>query len=146
MVLYLGECHTPDKVRMSDSICTGLQLANFCQDVARDWDRGRVYLPQVACRRFGYDEAMFARRECNDAFRQLLAVHVDQAEGWLHEGLPLARKMPLGLQLPVALFVQGGLAILEAIRRQNYDVWSQRPIVTRMEKLRLLMRVWWRLP
>ena len=73
MVLYLGECHTPDRVRLADSICTGLQLANFCQDVARDWDRGRVYLPQAACRRFGYSEAMFARRECNDAFRQLLA-------------------------------------------------------------------------
>jgi squalene synthase HpnC len=146
LVLYLGECYTPDRVRLSDSICTGLQLANFCQDVARDWQRDRIYLPQVICRRFGYDEEMFARGECNDAFRQLLAVHVDQAEGWLHEGQPLAAKMPLGLQVPVALFVQGGLAILKAIRRQNYDVWTSRPTVSRLEKLRLLMRCWWRLP
>ena len=137
----------PSEVRLSDSICTGLQLANFCQDVARDWDRGRIYLPQAACRRFGYDEAMFARRECNDAFRQLLAAQVDQAEGWLRGGLPLAAKMPPGLRLPVALFVQGGLATLEAIRRQNYDVWTRRPTVSRFEKLRLVDRVvWWRLP
>jgi squalene synthase HpnC len=146
MVLYLGECHTPDRVRLADSICTGLQLANFWQDVAGDWDHGRVYLPQVSCRRFGYDEAMFARRECNDAFRQLLAVHVDQAEGWLREGLPLAAKMPPGLQLPVTLFVQGGLAILAAIRRQNYDVWARRPTLSKFEKLRLLIGCWWRSP
>ena len=146
MILYLGDCYTSDRVRMADSICTGLQLTNFCQDVASDWDRNRIYLPQVVCRRFGYDEEMFARRECNDAFRQLLATHVEQAEGWLHEGQPLAAKMSLGLQTPVALFVQGGLAVLAAIRQRNYNVWKSRPTVSRIEKLRLLMRCWWRLP
>lgn len=146
MVLYLGECHTADRLRLSDSICTGLQLANFCQDVARDWDRGRVYLPQAACRRFGYDETMFAQREPNDAFRQLLASAVEQAEGFLREGLPLAAKMPLGLQVPVALFARGGLAILAAIRRQNYDVWTRRPTLSRIEKLRLMLGCWWKLP
>ena len=81
LVLYLGRCHTPERARLSDSICTGLQLANFCQDVARDWDRGRIYLPQADCRRFGYDEACFARRECNEAFRRLLAAQVDGRRG-----------------------------------------------------------------
>jgi squalene synthase HpnC len=146
LILYLGQCHTPERERLADSICTGLQLANFWQDVARDWDLGRVYLPQMACRRFGYDEGMFARRECNDAFRQLLADQVNQAEGWLRSGAPLAAKMPPGLRLPVALFVQGGLATLEVIRRQNYDVWTRRPTVSKFEKLRLLVACWWRLP
>ena len=61
MVLYLGQCHTPEGVLLSDKICTGLQLANFWQDIARDWDRGRIYVPQAACRRFGYDQTCFAR-------------------------------------------------------------------------------------
>ena len=74
MVLYLGQCHTSERARLADSICTGLQLANFWQDVARDWDRGRVYLPQADCRRFGYDEASFARRECNEAFRRTVGL------------------------------------------------------------------------
>jgi squalene synthase HpnC len=145
LVLYLGQCATPERMRLSDSICTGLQLANFCQDVARDWDRGRVYLPQIACRRFGYQEADFARQECNDAFRQLLAAHVEQAEGWLRGGTRLPETMPLGLQLPVTLFIQGGLATLEAIRRQNYDVWTHRPTISRYEKFRLLLACWWKL-
>ena len=144
MVLYLGGCHTPERVRLSDSICTGLQLANFWQDVARDWDRGRIYLPQTDCRQFGYDETMFACRECNDAFRRLLAFQVEQAEGRLREGLPLAATMSPGLRLPVVLFAHGGLVTLEAIRRQNFDVWSRRPTVSRFDKLRLLIGCWWR--
>ncbi|MEN6557078.1 MAG: squalene synthase HpnC, partial [Thermoguttaceae bacterium] len=73
LVLHLARCCTPERTEWSDAVCTGLQLANFCQDDARDWDRGRVYLPQSACRQFGYDETMFARHACNDAFRRLLA-------------------------------------------------------------------------
>ena len=145
MVLYLGECHTPERARLSDSICTGLQLANFWQDVANDWDRGRIYLPQALCRQFGYDEACFARRQCNDAFRKLLAAGVGQAEGWLRAGLPLAGQMPNGLRLPVALFAAGGLATLEAIRRQQFDVWTRRPTVSRSKKFRLLFGCWWKL-
>jgi len=142
LVLHLGQCHTPDRVRLSDSICTGLQLANFCQDVARDWDRGRIYLPQAVCRRFGYGETAFARREYNDAFRQLLATQVDQAEGWLRAGEPLAAQMPRKLRLPVALFTAGGLATLEVVRRQRYDVWSRRPTISKLQKLRLLVCSW----
>ncbi len=146
LVLYLGECHTAERARLSDSICTGLQLANFCQDVARDWDRGRVYLPQSVCCRFGFEEADFARHQCNDPFRRLLAFQVDQAEGCLRAGLPLPGQMSRGLQVPVALFIQGGLATLEAIRKQNYDVWTSRPTVSSLDKMRLLIRCWWRLP
>lgn len=145
LVLYLAQCDDPLRAQLADCVCTGLQLANFCQDVANDWDRGRIYLTQAACRRFGYDEAMFARRECNPAFRRLLAEQVDQAEGWLRQGMSLANTMPPGWQLPVALFVRGGLAILEEIRHQDFDVWSRRPVVAKMEKLRLFAVCWWQL-
>jgi squalene synthase HpnC len=137
LVLYLGECHSTERVELADSICTGLQLANFCQDVAGDWDRGRIYLPQADCRRCDYIEAMFARRECNEAFRRLMRMQVDRAEGFLRAGLPLIEMMPRDLRLDVALFIQGGLAILRAIRRQDYDVWTRRPRISKMEKLRL---------
>lgn len=145
LVLYLSRCHDNQRGALSDSISTGLQLANHWQDVARDWDRGRIYLPQVHCRRFGYGEAQFARREADGAFRRLLAAEVTEAEGWLRRGLPLVRLLPPELRLDVALFANGGLAVLDAIRRRDYDVWTARPVVSRRDKLRLLARCWWQL-
>ena len=145
LVLHLGRCCDPRRVQLADSVCTGLQLANFWQDVARDWDCGRIYLPQSHCRRFGYDDDMFKRRQANDAFRQLLASEVSEAEGWLRRGLPLVELVPNWLKLDVALFVHGGLRILEGIRRQDYDVWSRRPVVSKFDKLRLVVRCWWKL-
>ncbi|MHC4399117.1 MAG: squalene synthase HpnC [Planctomycetota bacterium] len=145
LVLHLGHCCDDRRARLADSICTGLQLANFCQDVAEDWDRGRIYLPLARCRHFGYDEAMFARRECNESFRQLMAEAVAEAERRLRGGLPLVDTVPEWMRLEVALFIRGGLTILNAIRRQNYDVWSRRPVVSRCRKLLLVARCWWQL-
>jgi squalene synthase HpnC len=144
LVLYLSGCHAPQRVAPADSICTGLQLANFCQDVAGDWDRGRIYLPQDECRQLGYAEAMFAGRQCNDAFRRLMALQVGRAERYLRAGLPLVDMMPRELRLDVLLFVHGGLAILRRIRRRNYDVWTGRPTVSKMEKVKILVQCCWR--
>ena len=145
LILYLGRCYDPRRAELSDSICTGLQLANFWQDVARDFDQGRIYLPQADCRRFGYDYQMFARREVNPAFRALLAHEVDRATAWLQRGLPLADILPRELRLDVSLFAHGGLAILERIRRLDYDVWSRRPTVGKLDKMCILAQSWWQL-
>jgi squalene synthase HpnC len=145
IVLYLGRCHSPERAELSDRVCTGLQLANFCQDVARDYRRGRIYLPAEDCRRWGYTEDDFAAGRCNDAFRDLLREQVDRAEGYLHQGAALVPMMPRGLRLQIALFTGGGLAVLGAIRRQGYDVWTRRPALSTMAKLRVFARSWWQL-
>jgi squalene synthase HpnC len=142
LVLFLGRSATPANVELSDSICTGLQLANFWQDVARDYDRGRIYLPMADCRAAGYDEAMFERREFNAAFRTLLADHVTRAETMLRAGEPLVWRVPRELRLDVDLFIRGGLAILEEIGRQDYNVWRRRPVVSKLWKLRLVAAAW----
>ena len=133
-----GRCHDESRWRLADSICTGLQLANFCQDVARDWDRGRIYLPQTHCRRFGYDEAMFARHEYNEAFRHLLAAEVDEAEGWLRRGLPLVKhgsERVCGSPWPCSSTAAWRSSRPSA--QADYDVWSSRPVLSKWEKLRL---------
>jgi squalene synthase HpnC len=144
LVLYLGRCHDEARGELSDHICTGLQLANFCQDVANDWDRGRIYLPGETLQRFGYDESMFARREMNATFRRVMEFEVDRAEAFLVAGLPLADRMPRELSVQIELFARGGLAILQAIRTIDYDVWRVRPTVSRWKKLSLLASSWWR--
>jgi squalene synthase HpnC len=144
LVLYLGRTFNDECARFSDSICTGLQLTNFCQDVAGDWDRGRVYLPQETLLAHGYTDDMFARRQCNTAFCRALEQEIDRAEGFLRAGLPLVELMPPALRVDLALFAAGGLAILDAIRRVDYDVWSRRPTIGKGRQVRLLARCWWK--
>jgi squalene synthase HpnC len=143
IVLALGESLTDDNAVLSDSICTGLQLANFCQDVRRDWERGRVYLPQELCLRHGWSEEKFAVGHCDDDFRRLLKQAVDEAESLLATGERLVDRVQPDLRLAVRLFLGGGRAVLAAIRRCQYDVWSCRPVVGKWTKLRLLASAWW---
>jgi squalene synthase HpnC len=145
LVLRLAGCHDPKCAIRADSVCTGLQLTNFLQDVALDWDRGRVYLPQTHLQSFGYDESMFSQRLCNEAFRRLMAAEAGEAEGFLRRGLPLVAMVPEELKLNVTLFIHGGLAILQKIREVDYDVWTRRPVLSTLEKLRLVVRCWWQL-
>jgi squalene synthase HpnC len=143
LVLYVGRCHDEARGKLSDSICSGLQLTNFCQDVARDWTKDRIYLPRATLDQAGYTDAMFARRQYNEAFRHALRVEVDRAEHLLRGGEPLVDRMPANLRFEIALFVAGGLSILSAIRRLDYDVWRKRPRLSRMKRLGLLTRCWW---
>ena len=144
MVLHLGSSATAENVELSDAICTGLQLANFCQDVRRDWEIGRIYLPQELCRQHGWDESRYALGRCDDEFRLLLAELVAVAEGFFDRGEPLKGTVSRDLRPAVAVFLGGGRAILAAIRREGYDVWSRRPTVGRLEKAMLLSAAWWR--
>jgi squalene synthase HpnC len=143
LILYLGNCYDDRLAAWSDSICTGLQLANFCQDVAVDYRRGRIYLPRATWEAAGYTAEMFAQQEFNPPFRQVMEHEVKRAESYLLAGWPLVPRLPRELQLDVALFLLGGLSILSAIRRADYNVWARRPTVHRWRKLALLPRAWW---
>ena len=72
VVLYLYGCFSPERAALADEVCTGLQLANFWQDVARDFDKGRVYLPAEDRRRFGYSDEDLSARRCTPAFAELM--------------------------------------------------------------------------
>lgn len=143
LVLYVAGCHDPQRAALADSICTGLQLANFWQDVAEDWKRGRIYLPLAHLRRFGSDETPIIRGVATEPFKRALAAACNEAEGWLQRGRPLIGLSPSFLRMEVALFIEGGLAILQRIRQQDYDVLSQRPVLSGWQKLGLLLRTWW---
>lgn len=139
LVLMVCEQATPEHIAWSDSICTGLQLANFWQDVARDLALGRIYLPKEDYERFGYRRADFDQRLTNPAFLELMRFEVDRARQFLLAGLPLVPRLPGPLQIDIDLFARGGLRILERIERIGYRVWETRPKVTKMDVFRLLV-------
>jgi squalene synthase HpnC len=138
LVLYLVECHDEENGRLSDLICTGLQLANFWQDVARDLDIGRVYLPAEDRERFGYPDADLEARRFTPAFEQLMRFEVDRARQLFEQGLPLVDRVPQEVQPDIELFARGGLAILNKIEEIGYNVWQTRPVLKKWEKATLL--------
>lgn len=145
LVLHLGASATAENERLSDSVCTGLQLINFCQDVRRDFEKGRIYLPRDERESFGWNDEKFAKATSpiDDSFRQMLKQQVERAEALLRAGEPMVKKVHRDLRLPVRLFINGGLAIAAAIRQQRYDVWSRRPVVSKWKKMMLLASAMW---
>jgi squalene synthase HpnC len=139
IVLYLCGQSNEQNAAWSDRICTGLQLANFWQDVARDYDIGRIYLPREDCEQFGYSREEFDRRITNRSFLDLMRFEVDRARQWLREGLPIVEQMPGRLRIDIDLFAHGGLTILDRIEAIGYRVWDQRPVVTKWDAMRLLL-------
>lgn len=137
LVLFLCRSYTEQNASWSDSICTGLQLANFWQDVGRDLKIGRVYLPREDRQRFGYTDEQLHSRTSNSEFRDLLAFEVDRAREYLLNGLPLVERLPGRLQVDIELFARGGLKILDRIQAAEYQVWEQRPVVTKVDLLQL---------
>jgi squalene synthase HpnC len=140
LVLYLGRCYNDANARLADCTCTGLQLANFWQDVARDLAIGRIYLPREDRDRFGYPESDLRALRFTPAFAALLKFEVDRARALLHRGWPLVARMPRALAVDVDLFTRGGLAILGRIERQGYDVLASRPALGKLAKAGLLVR------
>ena len=142
--LYLTLIGQNDAERrtLSDATCTALQLANFWQDVRRDYAMGRVYIPQEDMRRFGYTEEELARDECSPAFRELMAFQVERTRRLFAEGLPLVDMLDGIFKLHVKLFTLGGLRVLDAIEAQDYDVLSKRPTVRKARRTWLLAKTW----
>ena len=142
LVLHLFGYGDEERQRMSDATCTALQLANFWQDVARDYRKGRIYIPLEDMQTFGYTEDELADGVENRAFREMMAFEVERAEGLFREGAPLAGTLTGPARLDVALFTRGGMAVLEAIRKQDYRVLGKRPALSRARKAGLFLSAW----
>jgi squalene synthase HpnC len=140
LVLYACSEVSEENFRLSDATCTALQLANFWQDVRLDWGKDRVYLPQDDMRRHGVSDATIAKGVATPEFRALLRYEVDYARSLFETGLPLIGRVNRDLAVDLDLFSRGGLEILRAIERRDYDVLSARPSLSKRTKLALAMR------
>ncbi len=129
LLLHLFDQATPDNLRRSDSICSGLQLVNFWQDVEIDYAKGRIYLPGDEMAREGVTEAHIIERRCDEAWRALLRFQVGRARAMLLDGAPLGRALPGRIGLEIRATVQGGLRILEKLERARYDMFRKRPVL-----------------
>jgi squalene synthase HpnC len=140
LVLYACGEVSEENFRLSDATCTALQLANFWQDVRVDFAKDRVYLPQDDMRHFGVSDETIAKGVATPEFRALLRQEVDFARTLFEEGLPLIGRVSRDLAVDLDLFSRGGLEILRAIERQDFDVLTARPAISKRSKLALALR------
>ena len=140
LVLYLCGYSDAERQQLSDCTCTALQLANFWQDVAVDYGKGRIYLPLEEMRRYGVTEKDIADHRATPQLIELMKFEVQRAREWFQRGLPLVSKVNKELAIDLELFSRGGQEILNAIERQNFDVLTSRPVISKPRKLWLVLR------
>jgi squalene synthase HpnC len=137
LVLYLFGYRDPRRQQLSDLICSGLQLANFWQDVAIDLKKGRIYLPRRDMAQFGVSPEDLTRGAVDEKFIALLKHEAAVAQEMLLEGGQLARLVDRRLRRDILMFAGGGLAILRAIEGAGFDVFHSRPKLSKGDYLKL---------
>ena len=139
LVLMICGYRDEERARLSDKICTALQLANFWQDIVRDSEIPRRYLPAEYMERFGVQEEQIPGRVFTPEFRAMMIALVERTRDMLREGAALPGMVDPELRGTLELFAKGGEAILDGIAAQDYDVLRGRPVVTKGRKLLLLL-------
>ena len=139
LVLYLGGYSDDERHRYSDSTCTALQLANFWQDVVRDYGIGRIYLPLDDMERYTVPKSDIAQRKFTPQFAELMRFECDRTHALFQEGLKLLPLVDRKLRLDIEMFSRGGQEVLRMIEAQGYDVLTRRPSVSKRRQISMLL-------
>jgi squalene synthase HpnC len=140
LILTLFGYREGDLYRLSDAICTGLQLANHWQDVAVDLKKDRIYLPQSSWQQFGVREEDLLRQIATPEIKKLLAFEVARARELFMQGRALPEKVRGRLRWELRFTWQGGVRILDKIEKADFDVFRQRPVVSKADWFGIAIR------
>jgi squalene synthase HpnC len=140
LVLYLCGYRDEGRQRLSDATCTALQLANFWQDVSRDLDIGRIYIPLDAAAAQGLMETDIVERRFDERYVRLMKDLIGRTRALFTQGMPLAKMVDGRLSVDLEMFTSGGVAVLDAIESQGYDTLHERPAVSKVKQASLLGR------
>ncbi len=140
LVLYVCGHRDEDRQRLSDYTCTALQLANFWQDVSRDLEKGRIYIPLDALAAHGLTETDIVERRFDSRYVTLMKDLIGRTRDLFIAGMPLAERVDGALRTDIELFSRGGMAVLDAIERSGYNTLQHRPALTKASKILLVAR------
>jgi squalene synthase HpnC/squalene synthase HpnD len=140
LVLYLCGYRDEERQAMSDATCTALQLANFWQDVERDLEKGRIYIPLDIAASHGLAETDIVDQRFDERFVCLMKDLIARTRLLFEQGAPLARMVSGRLSVDLEMFSQGGVAVLDAIEVLGYDTLHNRPAISKAKQIRLLGR------
>src|SRR5437660_3038268 len=145
LILYLCGYRDAARQRMSDATCTALQLANFWQDVSRDLEKGRIYIPLDAAAANGLSESDIVGRRFDDRYVRLMKDLIARTRELFAEGRPLSKTVDARLSVDLEMFSKGGIAVLDAIEASGYDTLHHRPSVSKLKQGTLLAQTLWAL-
>jgi squalene synthase HpnC len=124
----------------SDGICSALQLINFLQDVAVDWKKNRIYLPQDEMAKFGISERQIAEGRCDALWQQFMKTQIERARRMLQAGAPLGLALKGRIGFEMRLIILGGERILSQLHESRGDMFQQRPKLRWTDWLNMLWR------
>ncbi len=140
LVLYLCGYRDEQRQRLSDATCTALQLANFWQDVSRDLEKGRIYIPLDRAAARGLTEKEIVGKKFDERYVELMKDLIAQTRELFDKGMPLAQMVDGKLSVDLEMFSRGGIAVLDAIEAMGYDTLNARPAISKGKQIRLLGR------
>ncbi len=140
IVLYICDYRDAERQNLSDATCTALQLANFWQDVDRDLDKGRIYIPLDVMKKYGLTDADLVKRQFDTRYVQMMKDIVARTRSLFAAGAPLARRLAPDIRIDIELFTSAGVAVLDGIEAVSYDTLHRRPVISRAAKARMLAR------
>src|ERR1700730_4928709 len=140
LVLYLCGYRDQQRQRLSDATCTAFHLENFWQDVSRDLEKVRIYIPLDVAAEHGLTEADVVERRFDDRYVNLMKDLIARTRALFAEGMPLAKMVDTRLSVDLEMFSRGGLAVLDAIEAAGYNTLQHRPSIGKGKQARLLGR------
>ncbi len=141
LVLYLYGYFSEQMAGYSDNTCIALQLTNFWQDVARDYKKGRIYIPRSDMAAFGVDPATIQNRNPTPEFQRLMQFQVDRTRELFRSGYELHHHLQRDFRLEFSAITAGGLSVLDAIEALEFDMLTVRPTVSRSTKIRIMLNI-----
>lgn len=127
LLLKLYGADAPRNQAYSDGICSALQIINFLQDVAVDWQKNRVYFPQDELAKFGIGERQIAEGRTDGLWQVFMREQIERARKLLAAGAPLGLILKGRIGFEMRLIVLGGERILYKLHRSHGDMFRQRP-------------------
>jgi squalene synthase HpnC len=140
LMLALYQEHDPRSIAYSDAICSALQLINFLQDVAIDYDKNRIYLPQDELAQYHISEAQIGRHDSSGAWSPFMLMQIERTRKLLQAGAPLGKVLKGRIGLELRMIIMGGSTVLEKLHHVRGDIYQQRPVLVPRDWLNMLYR------
>lgn len=140
ILLEIFKISDQEAINCSDKVCTALQLTNFYQDTIIDYEKGRIYLPEDEMKMFMVTEKMFELKENNPNIKALLKHNIDRTQQLFDEGREIINYLSGRFKYEILWTISGGEKILSKIRKNDFNVFNYRPVLTKIDFVTLLFK------